>query len=388
MVEPGQFCEIKYFKTKPSKLFVSNNVSFNISPVRQLWFDKCAAEYKRYLKSQGVKVSNTKTNNVPRINWFILSDSDREEFRRYKQQPTKMITFYKWCRKRFNILMNGDKPIGQQWSFDSKNRKPLTKTMADETVVFPTSIEDAKKWLSKFIKNKLELFGPFQDAVIANNGSLLYHSGLSCLINIGFIHPKYVLSRVIKHANKSIESVEGFVRQLFWREYMYLLYEGRDKLKYSTWPIETMQKTLSLNWMSNMEFVNSCIIKAQKTGYLHHIERLIVIGNVLLFNGFKPLHIYNWFMYWFHDAYPWVMYGNVYFMCLYLEKIMSRPYIVSSTYLKKMVLGVSNEDLVKWNKLYVSFVLKQIDVFKHVYLGYSHVKRAKLLKKEYNLRTH
>ena len=36
-----------------------------------------------------------------------------------------MESFYRKMRKRFNILMDGDKPMDERWNFDSEHRPKL-----------------------------------------------------------------------------------------------------------------------------------------------------------------------------------------------------------------------------------------------------------------------
>jgi deoxyribodipyrimidine photolyase-related protein len=61
--------------------------------------------------------------------------------------------------------------------------------------------------------------------------------------------------------------------------------------------------------------VDLTIKKVLKTGYCHHIERLMVFGQTfMLLCEFDPDEVYRWFMELFIDAYDWVMVPNVYGM--------------------------------------------------------------------------
>lgn len=42
-----------------------------------------------------------------------------------------METFYRWQRKRLDILMVGNKPQGGSWNYDHENRKPIPKKTPD-----------------------------------------------------------------------------------------------------------------------------------------------------------------------------------------------------------------------------------------------------------------
>ena len=51
-----------------------------------------------------------------------------------------MANFYKKQRKNFNILIDGDKPVGGKWSFDDENRKKF-----DTPVILLTAKGEAKE---------------------------------------------------------------------------------------------------------------------------------------------------------------------------------------------------------------------------------------------------
>ena len=110
-------------------------------------------------------------------------------------------------------------PKGNKWSFDEDNRKKLPTNInipkiskikeTKETVVlkkfinsnfkdhpgntenfwFPTTRKDANKWLDEFLKERIKLFGDYEDAVTEKSNTV-FHSALSPLINLGLIHQK------------------------------------------------------------------------------------------------------------------------------------------------------------------------------------------------------
>ena len=60
------------------------------------------------------------------------------------------------------------------------------------------------------------------------------------------------------------------------------------------------------------------IKKIIKTGYAHHIERLMIIGNFMLLCEFDPDEVYRWFMELFIDSYDlyileWFNHNNIAF---------------------------------------------------------------------------
>ena len=79
-------------------------------------------------------------------------------------------------------------------------------------------------------------------------------------------------------------------------------------------------------------------IKTLETGYCHHIERLMVLGNFMVLCEFDPDEVYRWFMELFIDAYDWVMVPNVYGMSQFADGglLSTKPYISGSNYLMKM----------------------------------------------------
>ena len=100
------------------------------------------------------------------------------------------------------------------------------------------------------------------------------------------------------------------------------------------------------------------ITNVLKTGYAHHIERLMILGNSMVLLRFNPDDVYEWFMSLFIDAYDWVMVPNVYAMSQFAagELITTKPYISGSNYIIKMS-DYQNDDWAEvWDALYWTFV--------------------------------
>ena len=64
----------------------------------------------------------------------------------------RMATFYQWQRRRLDVLLDGDQPVGGRWSFDTENRKKLPKghpvparTAADRTA----EVDEAIAWVQE-----------------------------------------------------------------------------------------------------------------------------------------------------------------------------------------------------------------------------------------------
>lgn len=102
-----------------------------------------------------------------------------------------------------------------------------------------------------------------------------------------------------------------------------------------------------------------------KTGYCHHIERLMVLGNFMLLCEFDPDEVYRWFMELFIDAYDWVMVTNIYGMSQFADGglMASKPYISGSNYLMKMSNYKKGEWQNIWDGLFWRFMHTHRDFF-------------------------
>lgn len=222
-----------------------------------------------------------------------------------------------------------------------------------EFTKLPLTRVDAVKHLNTFIKKRFKLFGDYQDAV-NNRETLLFHSNISHLLNVGLLTPFIVFKAVqsyIKTSNKSSQSVktlpmnaiEGFLRQLLgWREYMRYLYElhGRAwKKQYLS--LSHMNKTKSIpDWYkatTGIDPIDGEIQKCLQTAWSHHIVRLMYFLSPLKMMGASPATIYKWFIEVVAlDAYDWVMVTNILTMGAFVQGFTHKPYISSSNYMKTM----------------------------------------------------
>ncbi|MBT3520482.1 MAG: cryptochrome/photolyase family protein, partial [Gammaproteobacteria bacterium] len=73
-------------------------------------------------------------------------------------------------------------------------------------------------------------------------------------------------------------------------------------------------------------------------GYTHHINRLMVVSNLMTLTGIDPKEIYKWFMEMYIDSSEWVMVPNVFGMGTFADGgiFSTKPYICGSNYLLKM----------------------------------------------------
>ena len=304
-------------------------------------------------------------------------------------------SFYIAQRKRLNLLVDNDKPVGGKWSYDSENRIKLprdfeipevvelrpTKYVDEATsyilekfpdnpgyhieFIYPINPEEANIFVKDFIDNRLEYFGTYQDA-LSERGNYLFHSLLSSSLNIGIISPDYVIKETLKkHAESplSLNSLEGFIRQIIgWREYIRAVYIkiGREIGDINYWEHRNQLQDFYYSGVSGIKPLDDTVKKVLKTAYAHHIERLMILGNFMLLTGIDPDEAYRWFMEMFIDSYDWVMKPNVYLMSQYSDggTITTKPYFSSSKYILRMSDYRKNEWSKEWDALFWSFINK------------------------------
>jgi deoxyribodipyrimidine photolyase-related protein len=256
---------------------------------------------------------------------FITSKSQFEDYLSDVKKPF-MHTFYQRQRKDLNLLVNDQgAPFGGKWSFDAENRKSLPKGIElPERVSFSetdhtekvkqlvnelfsdhpgetknfnwaTTRRQALSALDKFLKQRFEKFGPYEDA-IKSDEAFLFHSTLSPYLNLGLITPSEVLGKVVdfyKSEETHFPSVEGFVRQVAgWREFIRGIYHNFD-LNKNFLGHNRKLKSCWYDATTGIEPLDDSISKALKYGYTHHIERLMVIGNIMLLCRLDPQEVYK-----------------------------------------------------------------------------------------------
>lgn len=310
--------------------------------------------------------------------------------------------FYIFQRKRLHILIDkNEKPDGGKWSYDPDNRKKFPKKIeipevkkikenkwvkeAKEYIEkyfpknygeiklfnYPTTHEEAEDHLRQFLKERLNLFGPYEDA-LSTEHDIGFHSALTPTLNIGLINPEQIVSETLSYAKRNkipMASLEGFIRQIIgWREYVRIMYEleGVQQRTNNFWKFKRKIPKSFWEGRTGIDPIDHLINKLLKTGYTHHIERLMVIGNFMLLCEFDPKDIYRWFMELFIDSYDWVMVPNVYAMSQFADggKMMTKPYISGANYLRKMSDYPKGDWEEIWTGLYWRFISQHQDFFK------------------------
>lgn len=326
---------------------------------------------------------------------FLTSRAELTDW--FDAHPARMQHFYSWQRQRLDILVEGDRPVGGRWSFDTENRKKLPRghsvpdvswptrhPAVDEAIAWvrqefpdnpgvaesfawPTSHDEAEAAFDEFVDERLPQFGPYEDA-ISTRHPFVFHSVMTPGLNIGLLSPSWVVDRALAADDVDLPSLEGFVRQVIgWREYMratYVLYGRRmrtsNHLRHS--------RPLAAGWWTartGLGPVDLAIEGVLERGWSHHIERLMVLGNAMSLLRTDPDDVHEWFMQMYVDAYDWVMVPNVYAMSQFAagDGITTKPYVSGSNYLRKMSDLPTGDWTADWDGLYWTFVRDHRDVF-------------------------
>ncbi len=343
----------------------------------------------------GVQVVENKQFLVEQFNPIPEPEQDKRYVMEY---------FYRDMRKHFDILMTPeDEPEGGEWNFDKLNRERLpkdvnipaqpmfeiddiTQMVIDEVATHGYGVgslekfnlavthEQAQQALDLFIEERLENFGPYEDAM-AERDATLFHSVLSPYLNIGLLEPLAAVKAVEKayYENRApINSVEGFIRQVLgWREFMYWQYwrQMPQMIEKNQWQANRPMPDMFWSGDTNMHCIQQVYEHADKLGYAHHIERLMIVTNYCTLAGIDPQAVVDWFKAYFIDAYDWVMQPNVVGMGLNADGgiVATKPYISSANYINKMSdycgscalnrKARTGEDACPFNFLYWNFLI-------------------------------
>jgi deoxyribodipyrimidine photolyase-related protein len=214
-------------------------------------------------------------------------------------------------------------------------------------------------------------FGIYEDAILENE-ILINHSLLSAVLNVGLLTPDFIVAEALKYCEENnipINSTEGFIRQIIgWREFIRGVYlaKGTEERTKNFWGFKRKIPKSFYDGTTGITPIDITIKKLLKTGYCHHIERLMVLGNFMLLCEFDPDEVYRWFMEFFIDAYDWVMVPNIYGMSQFADGglMSTKPYVGGSNYLMKMSDYKKGDWQETWDALFWRF----LDVHREVFL--------------------
>jgi deoxyribodipyrimidine photolyase-related protein len=328
-----------------------------------------------------------------------------------RRKTMKQTDFYIDQRKQRGILLDEvGKPQGGQWTYDVDNRQKFPKgrsvpvlalpklneyTKAAQIYVeqhfpqnygstaqpftegfYPTTFQEAADWLADFLEVRFADFGAYEDAILMEQ-SILHHSLLSPLLNIGLLTPQQIVDGALAMVDPAgrvlpyrvpLNSLEGFIRQIIgWREFIRITYDRQGRLQRSRnfWDFHRPIPESFWQGTTGILPLDRTIQKTLESGYCHHIERLMVLGNFMLLCEFDPDEVYRWFMEMFVDAYDWVMVPNVYAMSQFADGggMCTKPYISGSNYLMKMSDFPKGDWQPVWDGLFWRFMDQRRDFF-------------------------
>ncbi|MBC7375395.1 MAG: cryptochrome/photolyase family protein [Frankiales bacterium] len=294
-----------------------------------------------------------------------------------------MEDFYRWQRHRLDLLMDGEEPAGGRWNYDHDNREPPPKRATlgitepwwpveddidagvrtdldqwerDGDVAFigadaprwaPATRVEALEALHHFVRHRLAEFGPTEDAMLSQD-PWMAHSALSPALNLGLLHPLECVQaaeQAYRDGSAPLASVEGYVRQVIgWREYVWGLYwhlprdyRGRNALA-ATAALPDWFATLDADRTVTANCLRSVLGDVRERGWVHHIPRLMVLGNYALQRGWDPREVTEWFHEAFVDGYDWVMLPNVVGMSQHADGglMATKPYAAGGAYINRM----------------------------------------------------
>ncbi len=290
--------------------------------------------------------------------------------------------FYRRSRHEHDLLMEGDQPIGGTWNFDHDNRQPPPKTGkldvpqpwwpteddiddevrrdldrwerdGDVSFVgqdgprrFAATHGEAQTALRTFLTERLADFGPYEDAMLSGE-SWMAHSLLSAPLNLGLLDPLDVArqtEQAYRDGHIPIASAEGFIRQVIgWRDYVWHLYwhqpddyRDRNELQAHTplpgWFAELDADSVQARCLSDT------LRQVSEHAWVHHIPRLMILGNYAMQHGWNPQQVTDWFHRVFIDGYDWVMVANVVGMSQHADGgiMATKPYAAGGAYINRM----------------------------------------------------
>ena len=303
---------------------------------------------------------------------FICSSSEFRDWAEGRQQ-LRMEYFYRTLRRKYDVLMDGDKPEGGSWNYDKDNRSPakdglnipkpymngtdqITQDVIDivqekfadhfgeiKPFHYAVTRQGALDALDNFIDTRLAKFGTYQDAMLSGE-PWMFHSHISLYLNCGLLGPLECIQKAghAYHAGQApLNSVEGFIRQILgWREYVKGIYDMMMPEYRSKNHLEAKRALPDFYWSgeTQMNCIKQCVSETRENAYAHHIQRLMVLGNFALVAGLHPDEVNEWYHLVYADAYEWVELPNVTGMVLFADGgiLASKPYAASGAYINRM----------------------------------------------------
>ena len=323
------------------------------------------------------KKLNTPLSVIPSTQ-FLCSRNDFAELADGKKRLL-MENFYREMRRRTGLLIESDgKPTGGDWNYDAENRgtlgdwkkagsplpgslpRPaqdaLTREVAedlasafpdapgkDHDFALPVTRGESLAWLDVFITRRLPDFGTWQDLMLEGEADM-FHSIISPMLNIGLLDPlecAKAAESAYRKGKVPLPAVEGFIRQIIgWREFVNGVYwlKMPDYQQVNGLKAERPLPAFFYDGMTEMNCLRQTLGEVLKSGFNHHIQRLMILGNFLLLAGVNPQEALRWFNEMYVDAHDWVMAANLLGMALHADGgfMATKPYAAGGAYIQKM----------------------------------------------------
>ncbi len=299
------------------------------------------------------------------------------------RKSLRMEYFYREQRKRHRVLMqsdeqdggHGNEPVGGQWNFDADNREAFSAAGPGavpprmcfepdavtrevialintrfashpgrlDSFAWPVTRAQALQSLQAFIKERLPLFGRYQDAMWPGD-PWLYHAHLSAALNLKLLNPREVVAAAEaahRDGHAPLASVEGFIRQILgWREYVRGIYWTSMPGYAERNALAAQQDLPAWYWTgaTDMACLRDALAQTLTHGYANHIQRLMVTGLYALMLGVQPKQVHAWYLAVYVDAVEWVELPNSLGMSQYADGgvMGSKPYIATGKYIQRM----------------------------------------------------
>lgn len=305
----------------------------------------------------------------------------RQEFRDMAQGKQRLLMehFYRGMRRRTGLLLEDDgHPTGGAWNYDVENRatfrdwkksgsplpKPLPRPEQDELTrevaadlqnhfpdapgeagdfALPVTRGESLAWLEHFIAERLPNFGTWQDLMLQGEPDL-FHSIISPMLNIGLLDPlecAKAAEKAYRAGRAPLHAVEGFVRQIIgWREFVNGVYWLKMPAYGEVNALQANRPLPSFFWdtKTDLHCLSQVLGETLRSGFNHHIQRLMILGNFLLLAGVNPQEALRWFNAMYVDAHDWVMAANLLGMALHADGgfMATKPYAAGGAYIQKM----------------------------------------------------
>jgi deoxyribodipyrimidine photolyase-related protein len=126
---------------------------------------------------------------------------------------------------------------------------------------------------------------------------------------------------------------------------------------------------------TKMHCLSQAVAQTREDAYAHHIQRLMVTGNLALLAGIHPHDVHEWYLAVYADAYEWVEAPNTIGMSQFADGgvVGSKPYVSSGNYIDRMsdyckscaysVKTKAGEGACPFNLLYWHFLDRHRDQF-------------------------